>query len=102
MPDLRAIIIALGVGGGVGAYLSLWWHWPFVLGWGIGLVVGGLTLVGTMSVAKDPSIADEAWRIAAPDLQDEPADPGPDVPVRPPEPARPADAPRSRDLPSGD
>jgi len=102
VPDLRAIIIAVGVGAGVGGYLSLWWHWPFAIGWGAGLVLGGLALIGTMSVGKDPSIADEAWRRAAPDLQDVPAQPGPDVPVRPPETAHSIEAPRSRDLPSGD
>ena len=102
MPDFRALVIAIGVGGGVGGYLNLWWHWPFAIGWGIGIVLGGLALIGTMSVGKDPTIADEAWRAAAPDLQDLPAEPGPDVPVTPPAPARPADGPRSRDLPSGD
>jgi hypothetical protein len=102
VPDVRAILIALSVGGGVGGYLTLWWHWPFAIGWGIGIVLGGLALIGTMSVATDSSIADRAWRAAAPDLQDPPAEPGPDIPIRPPEPTRPLEPPRSRDLPSGD
>jgi hypothetical protein len=96
MPDLRAIALSLGVGAGIGGYLTLWWHWPLAIGWGIGLVIGGLTLVGTMSVARDPSVADEAWRAAAPDLVDPPAQPGPELPPRTPE------STRSRDLPSGD
>ena len=96
MPDLRAILIALAVGGGVGGYLTLWWHWQLAIGWGLGLVLGGLTLIGTMSVAKDPTIADKAWRAAAPEFVDPPAEPEPGVPVTK------ASATRSRDLPSGD
>jgi len=96
VPDLRAIVIAVGVGGGVGGYLSLWWHLPLAIAWGIGLVLGGLVLVGTMSVVKDPAIADRAWRAAAPDLVDPPAVPAADVDSPPVAPGR------SRDLPSGD
>lgn len=96
MPDLRAIVITIGVAGGVGGYLTFWWHWPLAIAWGIAIVLGGLTLIGTMSVAKDPTIADRAWRAAAPDLVDPPAMPGPGVEVQPAAPSR------SRDLPSGD
>ncbi|MBI3745772.1 MAG: hypothetical protein HY264_04480 [Chloroflexi bacterium] len=96
MPDLRAFVIAVGVGGGVGGYLTFWWHWPLAIAWGIGLVLGGLVLVGTMSVARDPGIADRAWRAAAPDLVAPPA-----VPPAEAE-AEAATPTRSRDLPSGD
>ena len=95
MPDLRAIVIALGVGFGVGGYFTLWWHWPLAIGGAVGLVLGGLALVGTMSVAKDPTIADEAWKAAAPEFVDPPAEPGPDG-------LSATGSSRSRDLPSGD
>ncbi len=96
MPDLRAILIALSVGLGVGGYFTLWWHWPLAIGWGLGLVLGGLALVGTMSVAKDPTIADRAWKAAAPEFVDPPAEPEPDAQPSATSPSR------SRDLPSGD
>jgi hypothetical protein len=95
MPDLRAIVIAFGVGFGVGGYFTLWWHWPLAIGGGLGLVLGGLALVGTMSVAKDPTIADDAWKAAAPEFVDPPAEPGSEGPSA-------AASSRSRDLPSGD
>lgn len=74
MPDLRALLVALGVGGGIAAYLLLWWHWPLALGAGAGLLLGGLALTGT-SRSMAASEADAAWRAAAPDLQDAPAGP---------------------------
>ncbi len=102
MPDRRAVITAVLVGGAIGAYFLLWWRWPLVAAFGIGLVIGGLTLVGTMSVAKDPAIADDAWRAAAPEFIDAPAEPNPDVPIRPPAPDSGLVADARRDLPSGD
>ena len=104
MPEMRAIAIAIGVGGGIGGYFTLWWHWPLALGAGIGLILGGLALVGSMSVARDPSVADRAWREAAPEFTDPPAEPGPDAPAGPGPDAsvEPTAVPRSRDLPSGD
>ncbi|MEO8463094.1 MAG: hypothetical protein ABI555_07765 [Chloroflexota bacterium] len=75
MPDLRAILISAGVGVGVAAYLTLFWHWPLVGGGGIGIILGGLALVGSLSVGKDPAEADAAWRDASPDLVDPPAGP---------------------------
>jgi hypothetical protein len=102
MPDLRAIAIAIGVGGGAGGYVTLWWHWPLAIGGGIGLVLGGLALVGTMSVARDPSIADRAWQESAPEFVDPPAEPGPATPARPSTSDSAATTVRSRDLPSGD
>lgn len=68
MPDIRAIIVALGVGLGTGAYLTLFWHWPLALGGGIGIVLGGLALVGSVSFGPDPADADAAWREAAPEF----------------------------------
>jgi hypothetical protein len=102
MPDRRAVITAVLVGGAIGAYFLLWWRWPLVAALGIGLVIGGLTLVGTMSVAKDPAIADNAWREAAPEFIDPPAEPNPDVPVRQPAKVQPPAADPRRDRPSGD
>lgn len=102
MPDRRAVITALLVGGAIGAYFLLWWRWPLVAVLGVGLVIGGLTLVGTMSVAKDPAVADDAWRAAAPEFIDAPAEANPDTPIRPPG-RDPAPSPDARnDLPSGD
>ena len=102
MPDRRAVITALLVGGAIGAYFLFWWRWPLVAALVVGLVIGGLTLVGTMSVAKDPAIADDAWREAAPEFVDPVAEPSPDVPIRKPgrDTAPATDA--RRDLPSGD
>ncbi|MEO8469161.1 MAG: hypothetical protein ABI573_05790 [Chloroflexota bacterium] len=75
MPDLRAIIVALGVGMGLSAYTILLWHWPLALGGGVGIVLGGLTLVGSVSIGAKPTDADTAWREAAPEFIDPPASP---------------------------
>ena len=83
MPDLRAIIVALGVGIGLAAYTILLWHWPLALGGGVGIVLGGLTLVGSVSVGPKPADADAAWRTAAPEFIDPPASPVADSPTEP-------------------
>ena len=75
MAGVRAVLIALGVGAGVAAYATLWWHWPLTLGAVVGVVLGGLTLTGMVSVGTDPAAADAAWRAAAPDLMEEPSQP---------------------------
>ena len=75
MPDLRAIIVALGVGIGIAAYTTLLWHWPLALGGGVGIVLGGLTIVGSVSIGPNPADADAAWRTAAPEFIDPPASP---------------------------
>ncbi|MEO5918193.1 MAG: hypothetical protein ABIQ17_01395 [Candidatus Limnocylindrales bacterium] len=80
MPDLRAILISVGVGSGVAAYLTLFWHWPLVAGGGIGIILGGLALVGSLSIGQDPGEADAAWRDAAPDLLDPEAEPNQNPP----------------------
>jgi hypothetical protein len=102
MPDIRALIIGIGVGGGVGGYLTLWWHWPLAIGGGIGIVLGGLALIGTMSVGRDPTIDDDAWRKAAPEFVDAPAEPTAGVSPRPASAQVPASPQRGHDLPSGD
>lgn len=101
MPDLRALLIAAGVGVGVAAYTILWWHWPLAIGIGAAILMGGLALTGTISVRPAGAAADAAWRAAAPDLVEPPAEPA-DVPVS--RPAAPEAAPpgRGHDLPSGD
>ncbi|MEO8207993.1 MAG: hypothetical protein ABI598_03070 [Chloroflexota bacterium] len=81
MPDLRAILISAGVGFGITGYLTLFWHWPLALGGGIGIILGGLALVGSLSIGPDPTEADAAWRAAAPDLIDPPAEPLPGSPA---------------------
>ncbi len=75
MPDLRATIVALGVGVGLAAYTILLWHWPLALGGGVGIVVGGLTIVGSVSIGSNPADADAAWRTSAPEFIDPPASP---------------------------
>jgi len=103
MPDLRALLVAIGVGVGVAGYTLLWWHWPLALGVGAAILLGGLALTGTVSVRREGSAADAAWRAAAPDLQDVPAQPLPDVPVRRPAAASEVAAPgKGHELPSGD
>jgi hypothetical protein len=103
VPDLRSLLIAIGVGAGVAGYTILWWHWPVAIGVGAAILLGGLALTGTVSVRAEGSTADAAWRAAAPDLQEAPAVPSADVPV-----ARAAEDPdatptaRGHDLPSGD
>ena len=100
MPDLRALLIAIGVGLGIAAYTIMWWHWPFAIGAGAGILLGGLALTGAISVRADGAEADAAWREAAPDLVDRPA--GPAEGVLPGSPAAPRPGSRARDLPSGD
>ena len=90
MPDVRAIIVALGVGIGLAAYTILLWHWPLALGGGVGIVLGGLTLVGSVSIGAKPTDADAAWRAAAPEFIDPPASPLAD---ETPEPSAADDAP---------
>ncbi|HEX5591192.1 MAG TPA: hypothetical protein VFX65_12955 [Candidatus Limnocylindrales bacterium] len=103
MPDLRAVVIAVGVGLGVAGYTILWWHWPIPLGAGAGILLGGLALTGASAPGTEGAAADEAWVAAAPDLQDPPAGPPPDVlPRAATGPAVPVVPSRSHDLPSGD
>jgi hypothetical protein len=68
VPDLRPFAVALFVGLAIAAFTLMWWHWPAAIGIGLGFVLGGLTLVGTISVGGDDAAADAAWRAAAPDL----------------------------------
>lgn len=96
MPDLRAVLVAIGVGAGVAAYTLIGWHWPLAVGAGAGILLGGLALTSTISVGRTGGAADAAWREAAPDLQDPPAEPSADVPVRA------SIEPWNRDVPSGD
>ena len=70
MPDLRAMVVAFGVGGGIAGYFMVWWHWPLAVGGGVGILLGGLALVGTMAAARDPAEADAAWREATPEFTD--------------------------------
>lgn len=91
MLDLRAIIVALLVGIGLAAYTVLWWHWPLALGSGVGIVLGGLTLVGSVSIGPNTAEADAAWRAVAPEFTDRRASPHDDAgPVPPVEDDRPA------------
>jgi hypothetical protein len=84
------------VGAGVAAYTLVWWQWPLAIGIGAGILLGGLTLTGTISVGQDAAAADAAWRAAAPDLHDAPAEPLSEAP------ASRADTAARRDTPSGD
>lgn len=96
MPDLRALFVSIGVGAGIAAFTILFWRWPLAMGIGAGILMGGLALTGTISIGHDAAAADAAWRAAAPDLQDSPAEPSPDVTVQSPPSAR------RHDRPSGD
>lgn len=100
MAGLRAILIALGVGAGIAAYATLWWHWPLAIGAGVGILLGGLALTGMVSIGPDSAAADAAWRAAVPDLLEPPAEPA-DAPVGGAAVASPQAA-RGRDTPSGD
>jgi hypothetical protein len=110
VPDIRALLIAAGVGGGVAAYTILWWHWPLAIGIGAAILLGGLALTSTISVRPAGTNADAAWRAAAPDLQEILAEPAADVPVPRPAPGAEGATPdpdratrgRGHDLPSGD
>jgi len=101
----------------VAGYTILWWHWPLAIGIGAAVLLGGLALTGTISVRPAGTSADAAWRAAAPDLQEIPAEPSADVPVSRPAPGPEGAAPgpegaapgpdratpgRGHDLPSGD
>ena len=99
MPDLRAMLIAIGVGLAAAAFAILWFHWPLAIGAGAGILLGGLALTTTISIGPDVVAADEAWRRAAPDLVDQPAEPA-QVPVSVGTEASPEA--RGHDLPSGD
>lgn len=97
MPSVRALAVAVGVGVGIAAFTILWWHWPFAIGGAAAILLGGLALTGTISIRPDDAAAeDAAWRAAAPDLQDAPAEPG-EAPIGPQ-----SVAARGHDLPSGD
>jgi hypothetical protein len=96
VPDLRAIVVSLGVGAGVAGYFMIWWHWPLIVGGGVGILLGGLALVGTMAAAHDPADDDAAWRAAAPEFTDPRAGPSPGTSSR----TRGPD--RGHDRPSGD
>lgn len=80
MPDLRALIVALGVGLGASAYTILWWHWAVIAGAGVGIILGGLAIVGSVSIGPKPADADAAWREAAPEFLDPPAGPADSAP----------------------
>lgn len=83
MPDLRPFVVSALAGLGIAAYTILWWHWAVVIGGGVGLIVGSMTLLGTVSLGRDPSVDDSAWRAAAPDLGEVPANPR-SISVEPP------------------
>ncbi|MBF8290422.1 MAG: hypothetical protein HW391_1390 [Chloroflexi bacterium] len=101
MPNLRSILVALAVGAVVAGYTLLWWHWSVAYAAGAGLLLGALALTGTISFGPNIAAADAAWREAASDLLDPPAQPMPDVDAGPGEPRR-AEAPGGRIIPSGD
>ncbi len=96
MPDIRALLVAVGVGAAIAVYTLVGWHWPLAVSIGAGILLGGLTLTGTISIGHDAAAADAAWRAAAPDLQDSPAEPSNDAIVEP------VETPRGHEIPSGE
>ena len=108
MPDLRALLLAIGVGIGVAILTIVVWRVPLPIGGGAAILLGGLALTSAISIRTDGAAADAAWREAAPDLVDGPA--GPAAGVQPAARAAigeagAAESPgvlRSRDVPSGD
>lgn len=83
MADLRALAIGIGAAVAVSGYTILWWHWSIAFGLGAGILIGSSALVTSVSLGRDPGEADRAWREAAPDLVDAPAEAH--VPVRLPD-----------------
>lgn len=85
MPDIRALAIAIGASVAVSGYTILWWHWSVAIGLAVGILIGASALVTSVSLGTDPVEADAAFRAAAPDLVDDPADanPGFEEPSRP-------------------
>lgn len=92
MPGIRALVIALGLGFGVGVYVQAWLHWPTFLAVAIGAVMAIVMLLLAASLGEDPAAADAAWREAAPDLIGRAAARKADEPG----PADPPTAPRAR------
>ena len=102
MPDLRSLFVSIGVGAGIAAFTILFWRWPLAMGVGAGILMGGLALTGTISIGHDAAAADAAWRAAAPDLAETPAEPAPSAPEPGGTKGQVPPAARGRDLPSGD
>lgn len=79
---MRGLLISIGVGAGIAAFTLLVWRWPLAMGIAAGILMGGLALTGAISIRPDAAAADAAWRAAAPDLGDPPAEPSGEVTVR--------------------
>lgn len=80
MPGLRAVLAAIGVGVIVGGYVLLWIRWPTFVAVAVGAFMAIVLLMIAASLGGDPSVADAAWRKAAPDLVTTTAGPDDDVP----------------------
>jgi hypothetical protein len=102
VPDLRSLLLAIGVGIGVAILTIVVWRVPVPIGGAAAILLGGLALSSAVSIRVDGVAADAAWRDAAPDLVDGPANPTEGVQPA----ARPATGERGvsrpRDVPSGD
>lgn len=70
MPDLRGLLISIGIGAALAAYTILWWRWSVPAGLGVGVLLGGLALMTSVSFGHDPAEADAAWGEAAADLEE--------------------------------
>ena len=85
MPTGKAAIIAVVSSAGLMLYALLWFHWPVSISVGLGALLGTSVLATSVGLGRDAADADAAWREAAPDLLDPPAEPSPtEVPARHP------------------
>jgi hypothetical protein len=71
---LRTLAIAGISSLGLVLYMVLWFHWPITLSLAVGALMATLVVMTSASLGDDTAATDAAWRAAAPDLIDTPAE----------------------------